>query len=92
MRDFNAEDWDIEITEDGVIEGSTIPGHEPEEDMLIQHVVSGYSLGVIVVEDDRAYSIEFHTTRGQSISFVLEPRTIRSLAVALIGTIERELT
>lgn len=80
---------DFEITVDGVVEETYREGEEPVVEVVVPKVVTGYVTGIITYEGDQAVTLQLTTSRGETMMLAMEPKTCKSLAVALVATIDR---
>ena len=86
------ETFDVEITEDGILEVTHRPGQEPVTQLLVPHVVTSFSIGAVDEGGDKALILVLRTQYAdQTIVVALEPRTVKRLVLALYAALEREL-
>jgi hypothetical protein len=85
-----AGDSDFEIV-DGIIEETYREGHEPDVEVVVPHIVTGYVTGIITDPDtgDQAVTLQLTSSRGATIMLAFEPKVGLSLATGLVATLDR---
>jgi len=90
--EFIADDYDIEVSDDGIIVERHTPGREPVDMVTVPHIVTGFSVGVIAEEGDKAFVIDFRASDGNLFRFAITPELMKTLVVGMVDALEREWT
>ena len=92
MVEFNADDFDLEVNENGVLIERPKPGHEPEDMVTVSFVVTGFTLGSITAAGEPIFVIDFESSDGGLFQFAITPELTKTLVVGLVDALEREWT
>ena len=92
MGEFNGDDFDLEVNEDGVLIERPKPGREPEDMVTISFVVTGFTLGSIDAAGEPVFVIDFTSSDGDLFQFAITPELTKTLVLGLVDALEREWT
>ncbi len=91
--EFDADDYEITVGDDGIITERHTPGREPVDMVTVPHIVTGFSVGAIIEDGDTAFVIDFRTSGAVGFfRFAITPELMKTLVVGLVDALEREWT